>query len=289
MTALARQYRMCKAIMELPNALVYSGQLTAGSEAVANAALDLPRPAALARHPAWLRGLLAPETRVAFLDTDGCDGGGGGGDGGGNSDSNSGACGEVGLRDGTANPGEARAAAALVAALLDCGVPGAEVAVVSPYRAQVQLLQRVIVDTVAAAAAASVSPNSDGSSNSGNDSGPITAACADDVEVMTVDRCQGRDKAVVVLSLVRSNAHGAAGLLLADWRRLNVAITRARVKLLILGSAGTVAAIPLLKALVRMAEEGGWLVKLPPEATQAEATEAEAAAAEPAGKEEEES
>jgi hypothetical protein len=99
------------------------------------------------------------------------------------------------------------------------------------------------------------------------------------VEVLTIDRYQGRDKAVILLSLVRSNPHGAAGQLLADWQRLNVAITRARVKLLILGSAATLGGVPLLARLVSMADAGGWRVRLPPEALAAGGAGAGAVAA----------
>ena len=53
---------------------------------------------------------------------------------------------------------------------------------------------------------------------------------ADQVEVLTIDRYQGRDKPVILLSFVRSNAKGSTGTLLADAARLNVAITRAKVR-----------------------------------------------------------
>ncbi|PQE17576.1 hypothetical protein CJF30_00009553 [Rutstroemia sp. NJR-2017a BBW] len=55
----------------------------------------------------------------------------------------------------------------------------------------------------------------------------------------TADRFQGRDKEVVVLGLVRSNEGGNIGELLRDWRRINVAFTRAKTKLLVVGSRGT--------------------------------------------------
>jgi len=51
------------------------------------------------------------------------------------------------------------------------------------------------------------------------------------VEVDTVDRFQGRDKECVLLSFVSHNARGEIGKLLTDWRRINVALTRAKSKL----------------------------------------------------------
>lgn len=63
---------------------------------------------------------------------------------------------------------------------------------------------------------------------SGSSSAPAAAA-AGQVEVLTIDRFQGRDKPVILLSFVRSNAKGSVGTLLSDAARLNVAITRAKV------------------------------------------------------------
>ena len=55
----------------------------------------------------------------------------------------------------------------------------------------------------------------------------------------TADKFQGRDKDVVILSLVRSNEAKCVGELLKDWRRINVALTRAKTKLLVVGSGET--------------------------------------------------
>lgn len=85
-----------------------------------------------------------------------------------------------------------------------------------------------------------------------------------DLEVLTVDKCQGRDKDVILLSLVRSNQACNAGKLLRDWRRLNVAITRAKKKLVLLGSGKTLSTIPHLAGLLKLMSSRQWLISLPP-------------------------
>jgi DNA replication ATP-dependent helicase Dna2 len=94
---------------------------------------------------------------------------------------------------------------------------------------QVNHLQKLVE-----AAAAAAPPDQHGGSSNGSTQQPAaaagsTASEAGQVEVLTIDRCQGRDKPVILLSFVRSNAKGATGNLLADAARLNVAITRAKV------------------------------------------------------------
>lgn len=90
----------------------------------------------------------------------------------------------------------------------------ADVGIISPYKAQVQYLRALLrADDFLRPLRRSVSVN-------------------------TVDAFQGQERDVIVLSLVRDNAAGQIGFL-SDLRRMNVAITRARTKLIIIGSAAT--------------------------------------------------
>jgi DNA replication ATP-dependent helicase Dna2 len=83
------------------------------------------------------------------------------------------------------------------------------------------------------------------------------------VEMHTADKFQGRDKEVVILSLVRSNEQKNVGDLLKDWRRINVSLTRARTKLLVIGSRETLKGNELLGSFLQLMEEKGWDFEIP--------------------------
>jgi predicted DNA helicase len=127
------------------------------------------------------------------------------------------------------NPREAELVARLTADLLDAGVAPADVAVISPYDDQVDRIDRRLG--------------------------------ADAVEVDTVDGFQGREKEVVLVSLVRSNERGEIGFL-DEPRRFNVALTRARRKTIVVGDACTVRSGEVFDAFVRYAETKGRIVRL---------------------------
>lgn len=88
------------------------------------------------------------------------------------------------------------------------------------------------------------------------------------LELSTIDRFQGRDKEVIILSLVRSNIKKKVGRLLEDYRRLNVAFSRAKRKLIIIGSLKTLDGSTILNSLVTHFRLKKWIEELPENALQ---------------------
>ena len=68
------------------------------------------------------------------------------------------------------------------------------------------------------------------------------------ISINTVDGFQGQERDIILISMVRNNAQGQVGFL-ADLRRMNVAITRARMKLLIIGHSPTLCQHPFYRRL----------------------------------------
>ena len=81
------------------------------------------------------------------------------------------------------------------------------------------------------------------------------------ITIHTVDGFQGQERDVILISLVRANEDGNIGFL-NDLRRMNVAITRARVKLIILGDAPTLTRHAFYKALYEYIGERGKIINL---------------------------
>ena len=70
------------------------------------------------------------------------------------------------------------------------------------------------------------------------------------ITVNTVDGFQGQERDIILISLVRSNEHGKIGFL-NDLRRMNVAMTRARMKLIIIGDSTTLSHHPFYRKLIK--------------------------------------
>jgi predicted DNA helicase len=133
---------------------------------------------------------------------------------------------EQGEADGASrsNPEEADLICRKVNDLLQAGVPAEVIAVIAPYGAQVRLLREKL---------------------------PMPG-----LEIGSVDGFQGREKEAVLLSLVRSNPEGDVGFL-ADVRRMNVAMTRARRMLLVVGDSATLSCHPFYQSLLEYFESIG--------------------------------
>ena len=99
-----------------------------------------------------------------------------------------------------------------------------DVGVISPYRAQVQYLRHLFKKREFFKSYRSL------------------------ISINTVDGFQGQERDIILISLVRSNDEGQIGFL-RDLRRMNVAITRARMKVIILGDASTLTHHPFYKKL----------------------------------------
>jgi predicted DNA helicase len=127
----------------------------------------------------------------------------------------------------TSNPGQAERTAREVRRLLSRGLLPEHIAVITPYLAQSRILRDALRDAT--------------------DRG---------LEIGTVDGFQGREKEVVLVDLVRSNEDGEIGFL-ADTRRMNVAITRARRLLLVIGDSATLQKHPYYQRFMDAAEKTG--------------------------------
>lgn len=168
---LKEQYRMHETIMAFSNRKFYGNELIA--------------------HASVAKRLLGESLPLEFIDTAGC-----------------GFEEQVGEEgDSRSNPEEVQIVVKHLEQMKQLNAGEWNTAVISPYRAQVELLQREF-------------------------------AQFEGVTVNTIDSFQGQERDVVYLSLVRSNEKGEIGFL-RDYRRMNVAMTRARMKLVIIGDSAT--------------------------------------------------
>ncbi|NXJ67982.1 SMBP2 protein, partial [Rostratula benghalensis] len=117
------------------------------------------------------------------------------------------------------NPGEVQLARLHVQALVGAGVKARDIAVIAPYNLQVDMLREDLCHRYP------------------------------ELEIKSVDGFQGREKEAVILSLVRSNRKGEVGFL-AEERRMNVAVTRARRHVAIICDSHTVGSQAFLRRLL---------------------------------------
>lgn len=140
---------------------------------------------------------------------------------------------EVQVSNSTQNPTEALFIQQLTEALISGGIAEDDIGIISVLRAQLKILSRLLRLR------------------------PL-------LDIHTVDRYQGKDKECVIVSLVRSNAEQHVGELLKDWRRINVAFTRAKRKLVVFGSRHTLQGSPIFSRFLELMEQQNWIMSLKP-------------------------
>jgi ATP-dependent RNA/DNA helicase IGHMBP2 len=109
---------------------------------------------------------------------------------------------------------------------------GWDIGLISPYSAQVKKMREMVADF------------------------PSFARMQDLLTVDTIDGFQGQERDVIFISLVRSNPEGEIGFL-SDTRRMNVALTRAKRKLVVIGDSSTIGTHPFYQRFLNYVEEKG--------------------------------
>ncbi|XP_070220770.1 DNA replication ATP-dependent helicase/nuclease DNA2 isoform X2 [Bos mutus] len=219
------QYRMNSKIMSLSNKLTYEGKLECGSDKVANAVINLPNFKDVKLELEFYADYSENPWLIAAFEP------------------NNPVCflnthkvpaPEQVEKGGVSNIMEAKLVVFLTSVFIKAGCKPSDIGIIAPYRQQL----KVISDLLAQSSVGMV-------------------------EVNTVDRYQGRDKSIVVVSFVRSNEDGTLGELLKDWRRLNVAITRAKHKLILLGCVPSLSRYPPLGKLLNHLNSEKLIIDLP--------------------------
>ncbi|XP_021507111.1 DNA replication ATP-dependent helicase/nuclease DNA2 isoform X3 [Meriones unguiculatus] len=222
---LTAQYRMNSKIMSLSNKLTYEGKLECGSDRVANAVMTLPNLKDVKLNLEFYADYSDNPWLAGVFEP-------------GNPvcflNTDKVPAPEQIENGGVSNLTEARLIVFLTETFIKAGCSPSHMGIIAPYRQQL----RIINDLLARSSVGLV-------------------------EVNTVDKYQGRDKSLILVSFVRSNKDGTLGELLKDWRRLNVAITRAKHKLVLLGSVSSLQRFPPLEKLLDHLNAEQLIVDLP--------------------------
>ncbi|XP_040420023.1 DNA replication ATP-dependent helicase/nuclease DNA2 [Cygnus olor] len=137
-------------------------------------------------------------------------------------------------KGGVYNVTEAKLVFFLTSLFIKAGCKPSDIGVISPYRHQLKIISDLM---------ARLKENR--------------------VEVNTIDKYQGRDKSIIIVSFVRNSNEENLGTLLKDWRRLNVAITRAKHKLVMVGCIPSLRRYPPLEKLLCHLQSEAMIFNLP--------------------------
>lgn len=226
MAELTFQYRMCGDIVKLSNFLIYQDKLKCGTPEVYNQCLNIPDINAVSKYKIQQNN---QDWLFDILNPS-------------rkvvfvNYNKYSGIVENV-EGDNIINEGECDLVCQTVDGLVKTGVSCNRIGIMTLYRAQLRLLKKKL--------------NKPG---------------YEDLEVLTADQFQGRDKDCIIISMVRSNDEAKSGSLLREIRRVNVAMTRAKSKLIMFGSKDTISSIDEIKVFIDMLQTNGWVYQLPTDA-----------------------
>ncbi|XP_045698079.1 DNA replication ATP-dependent helicase/nuclease DNA2 isoform X4 [Phyllostomus hastatus] len=219
------QYRMNSKIMSLSNKLTYEGKLECGSDKVANAVINLPNFKDVKLELEFYADYSESPWLIGAFEP------------------NNPVCflntdqvpaPEQVEKSGVSNITEAKLIVFLTLTFIKAGCNPSDIGIIAPYRQQLKIINDLLAHSSVGV-----------------------------VEVNTVDKYQGRDKSIILVSFVRSNQDGTLGELLKDWRRLNVAITRAKHKLILLGCVSSLNRYPPLGKLLCHLNSEKLIIDLP--------------------------
>lgn len=198
------QYRMNEQILQLSNSIIYDNMLQCGTDEIAKAKLRLPFfTSFLRREPPFTQenGYEYDDWLAHVLDPE-------------RQvifvDTDQTPAREERVGRNVFNPTEAILAVQIATAMVHCGVPLEEIGIVCPLRMQTSAIMTRLMDAGLAK-----------------------------IDVLTIDKFQGLDKQCIIVCLVRSNEKQEIHEIMRDRRRINVAFTRAKHKLIVLGSLTT--------------------------------------------------
>eukprot|EP00070_Physeter_catodon_P024703 XP_023987850.1 DNA replication ATP-dependent helicase/nuclease DNA2 isoform X1 [Physeter catodon] len=219
------QYRMNSKIMSLSNKLTYEGKLECGSDKVANAVINLPNFKDVKLELEFYADYSENPWLVEVFEPKNpvCF-----------LNTDKVPAPEQVEKGGVSNITEAKLVVFLTSIFIKAGCNPSDIGIIAPYRQQLKVINDLLAHSFLGM-----------------------------VEVNTVDKYQGRDKSIILVSFVRSNKDGTLGELLKDWRRLNVAITRAKHKLILLGCVPSLNRYPPLGKLLYHLNSEKLIIDLP--------------------------
>lgn len=218
------QYRMCEDIVKLSNKLIYHDKLKCGNDVIANQKLMMANDIDLTNFR--VEGF--PENSYWLKNVL-------------NPENkvlflDYDLCSQISEsseKDNITNIGEIELTRQCIEGMLQCGVSMKSIGVMTLYRAQLRLLKKT-----------------------------FEHERYNSLEILTADQFQGRDKECIVISMVRSNPQMNGGSLLKELRRVNVAVTRAKSKLIIIGSKSTIGSVKEIQSFINLLETEQWIYPL---------------------------